>query len=158
MKKPIPAQHALSPDPATAPGPEMGAHSAAHDTEEVIPLVEETVRIDKRQAVTGRVRVRTIVDTVEEFARASLQSDTVEVTRVPVDQVVDTPPAIRTEGDVTIVPVFEEILVVEKRLLVKEELHIRRKTSTEEVEMPVSVRKQRAVIERIDPNGQTTEE
>jgi stress response protein YsnF len=158
MKKPIAAEQARSPEPAAVPGPEMPAHSPAPEAEEVIPLVEETVRIDKRQAVTGRVRVRTIVDTVEEFARASLQSDTVEVTRVPVDQVVDTPPAIRTEGDVTIVPVFEEILVVEKRLLVKEELHIRRKTSTEEVEVPVSVRKQRAVIERIDPKGQTTEE
>jgi len=61
--------------------------------------------------------------------------------------VVETAPEIRTEGDVTIVPVLEEVLVVEKRLVLKEELHIRRRIETETVEVPVILRKQRAIIE-----------
>jgi stress response protein YsnF len=42
-------------------------------------------------------------------------------------RIVETAPEIRTEGDVTILPVVEEVLVVEKRLVLKEELHIRRR-------------------------------
>jgi stress response protein YsnF len=48
--------------------------------------------------------------------------------------------------------VLEEVLVVEKRLVLKEELHIRRRVETETVEVPVTLRKQRAVVER-EPQG-----
>ena len=123
------------------------------ETIESIPIVEEQLRLDKRETVTGRVRVRTAVDVVEEMAQATLDRETVEVTRVPVDRVVDEAPGIRTENDVTIVPVLEEVLVVEKRLVLKEELHIRRQSRTEEVQVPVELRKQRAVVERL-PTGE----
>jgi stress response protein YsnF len=120
-------------------------------SEEVIPLVEETAVVGKRQVVTGRVRVQTITETIEELARVDMQQETVEVTRVPVDKVVEAAPEIRTEGDVTIVPVLEEVLVVEKRLVLKEELHIRRSVAAETVEVPVTLRKQRAIVERLAP-------
>jgi uncharacterized protein (TIGR02271 family) len=116
--------------------------------EEVIPVVEETATIDKRQVVTGHMRVRTVTDAVEELAHASVQREGIEVTRIPIDRVVETAPEIRTDGDVTIVPVLEEVLVVEKRLVLKEELHIRRRVETETAEVPVTLRKQRAVVER----------
>jgi uncharacterized protein (TIGR02271 family) len=120
-------------------------------SEEIIPLVEENATISKRQAVTGHVRVQTVTDAIEEVAQANVQRETVEVTRVPVDKIVETAPGIRTEGDVTIVPVVEEVLVVEKRLVLKEELHIRRRIETETVEVPVTLRKQRAIVEREAP-------
>ena len=123
------------------------------ETEQVLPLVEETATIHKREVVTGRARVRTVTDTIEELAKANLQSASVEVTRVPVDQVVDTTPEIRNEGDVTIVPVLEEVLVVTKQFVLKEELHIRRRVGSEVVEVPVTLRKQRAVVEREAPDG-----
>jgi hypothetical protein len=44
----------------------------------------------------------------------------------------------------------EDVLVVEKRLVLKEELHVRRNTLTEDVEIPVELRKQRVEIERIE--------
>ena len=120
--------------------------------EEVIPLVEETAIVDTRQVITGRVRVQTITDTIEELAQAEVLQEIVEVTRVPIDQVVATAPEIRTEGDVTIVPMLEEVLVVEKRLVLKEELHIRRRVGTETIEVPVTLRKQRAIVEREAPD------
>src|SRR5215218_5922052 len=125
--------------------------------EEVIPLVEETASVGKRQVVTGRVRVQTVTATVEELAHADVQQETVEVTRVPIGKVVETAPEIRTDGDVTIVPVLEEVLVVEKRLVLKEELHIRRRIETETVEVPITLRKQRAIIERSDPDDPVPE-
>jgi len=117
--------------------------------DESIPIVEEDLRVDKKDVVTGRVRVRTETDTVEELAHASLDSETVEVQRIPCDRIVDTVPSVRTEGDVTIVPVVEEIMVVEKRLVLKEELHIRRRRTSKDFETPVTLRKQRAIVERL---------
>jgi stress response protein YsnF len=126
--------------------------------QEIVPVVEESAIIGKRQVVTGHVRVRTVTDTVEELAHASVQREDIEVTRVPIDRVVETAPEIRTEGDVTIVPVLEEVLVVEKRLVLKEELHIRRRVETEAVEVPMTLRKQRAVVERISPGDPADED
>ena len=77
---------------------------------EAIPIVEEELRLDKREVATGKVRVSTVVDVVEELAQASLEEETVEVTRVPIDRAVGEAPAIRTEDGVTIIPVLEEIL------------------------------------------------
>jgi uncharacterized protein (TIGR02271 family) len=121
--------------------------------DETIPIVEEEVRVDKRQVVTGRVRVHTEVETLEEMARASLEGETVEVQRIPVDRIVTVAPEVRTEGDLTVVPIVEEVMVVEKRLILKEELHIRRRRSSETVEIPVTLRKQRAIVERLPPDG-----
>ncbi len=119
-----------------------------------VRLLEEVADVSTRERVTGRVRVSTVVETVEEMVRAALHSEAVEVTRVTIDRPVDAPPPIRTEGDVTIVPVLEEVLVVEKRLMLKEELHIRRMRTTETVEQPVQLRRQQAVVERLDAQGQ----
>ena len=116
---------------------------------EIIPLAEEEVRIDKRAVTTGKVRVRTTVDVETELAKATLDGEAVEVTRVPVDRVVSQAPGIRTENDVTIIPILEEVLVVEKRLVLKEELHVRKRTTSQEFEAPVQLRKQSAVVERI---------
>jgi len=63
-----------------------------------------------------------------------------------------------TEFGVLIIPVLEEVLVVEKRLVLKEELHVRRLVSEENVEIPVTVRKQRAVVERVTPEGLSNKE
>lgn len=49
-----------------------------------------------------------------------VQREQVEVTRVPMDIEVAQVPQVRIEGDVTIVPVLEERLVVEKRLFLVE--------------------------------------
>jgi stress response protein YsnF len=120
-------------------------------SEEVVPLVEEIAIIGKRSVVTGRLRVHMNTDVAEEIARAQVQRESVEFTRVPVDRIVEIAPEIRTEGDLTIVPVVEEVLVVEKRLVLKEELHIRRRVEAKAVEVPVTLRKQRAIVERLAP-------
>lgn len=155
-------------DPAERGLDRVADHAAGHaaeadrevEAEAVIPLVEENARIDRRIVEKGRVRVRTQTETVEQTLRESLRSDAVGVTRVPVDRVIaegEAAPEVRTEGGVTIIPVLEEVLVVEKRLVLKEEVHIRRTTSGEDVEVPVTLRRQQAVIERAGPEGLVTE-
>jgi uncharacterized protein (TIGR02271 family) len=121
---------------------------------EAVPLLTEELRVEKRSVPTGKVRVRSVVDVVEEVARATLEEQRIEVTRVPVGREVDEAPSVRTEGDVVIVPVLEEVLVVEKRLVLKEELHIRRHVTHENVEVPVTLRRQRGVVEHVTADGQ----
>ncbi|MBF9195618.1 YsnF/AvaK domain-containing protein [Microvirga terrestris] len=124
------------------------AQDSLSDTE-VIPIAEEKLRLDKREVITGKVRVRTSVDVETELVKATLEGETIEVTRVPIDRIVERAPEVRTENDVTIIPVLEEILVVEKRLVLKEELHVHKRRTTEDVEAPVELRKQRVIIERV---------
>ena len=116
---------------------------------ETYPLVEEKARIEKRKISTGRVRVRTVMESATEFAGADLEEQTVQITRVPINKVVNRVPPIRTEAQTTIIPVMEEVLVVEKQLLLKEELHVRRQVSADHVEVPITIHKQRAVVERL---------
>jgi uncharacterized protein (TIGR02271 family) len=123
----------------------------------VVPLVDEEVVIDKRQVATGKVRIQTVSESFEEIASANLEEERVTVTRVPVNRVVTKAPAVRTEEGVTIVPVLEEVLIIEKRLVLREELHIRRDASSETVEVPVRLRRQRAFVERIEASGIQTD-
>ena len=117
-------------------------------TADVIPLVEEVVGVTTERVATGRVTVRTVTDTREEPVEAALLREAVTVTRVPVDREVTVVPQVRTEGAVTIVPVLEEVLVVEKRLVLKEEVHITRANETDAIASHVTLRRQRAVVER----------
>ncbi len=118
-----------------------------------IPIAEETFSVSKCEVETGRVRVRTVIDEHQEMVREALTRTQVEVERVPIDVEVSAIPMPRTEGDTLIIPVVEEVLYVRKALVVTEEIRLHRKTSTEKVEQPVTVRSQRAVVEREDPDG-----
>lgn len=116
--------------------------------EAVIPLVAEEVEVGKRRVERGRVRVKKGVATREEEVAVPLVREEVEVERVAINRPVDTPPAPRQEGDVWIVPVLEEVLVVEKRLMLKEELHIRRRRVEETARERVTLRTETATVER----------
>ena len=121
-------------------------------------VLEETADLSTREVVTGRVRVSTRTESLDDVARAILKDQAVEVTRVALGVIVDSAPPVRTEGDITIIPVLEERLVVEKRLLLREELHVRRRTTETVVETPVTLRRQRVVVERYDEAGHMTKE
>jgi stress response protein YsnF len=72
------------------------------------------------------------------------------VERVEVNRFVDAPEAVRQEGDVTIVPVMEEVAVVQKRLRVKHELRLTRRRKTHEQTERVVLRNEEAQVLRSD--------
>jgi stress response protein YsnF len=126
----------------------------AEDASDVrIPLVEERLVTSKREVETGRVRVRTLVDEAETIVRETLRHATVEVERVPVEREVAEIPPVREEDGVTIIPVVREVLVVEKKLILVEEVRLRRCTQLEEHAQPVLLKSQRAVVERQESSG-----
>lgn len=119
-----------------------------------IPIVAEEALITKRAVATEHVTVRTRSDEEPVLVRDQVSREHVEVTRVPVDQEVAAAPPIRTEGDVTIIPVLEERLVVEKRLFLVEELHLTRSRTSEQVELPTTLRRTHVDIERTNLSEQ----
>lgn len=114
----------------------------------VLPLAEGRLVVGKARVVTGRVRLRVETSVADEPVTAELHGTRVEVTRVPVDREMDAVPELRVEGDVTIVPVVEEVLVVERRVVLREQVHLRRVAFDERQEVTVPLRRQRVVIER----------
>lgn len=124
-----------------------------HDDTVIIPLAEETLVASKREVETGRVRVRTVVDERQELVREELSKVAVDIERVPINVEVSSMPEPRMEGDVYIIPVVEEVIYVRKALVVTEEVRLHRQTSTEKVEQQVTVRSQRAVVEREELSG-----
>lgn len=117
-----------------------------------IPVVEEMMNISKRKVQTGVVRVEKAVEAHDYIVTESLRSEKAEVERVVIGTEVDPgrPPQVRVENGVTIIPVLEEVLVVEKRLVLKEELHIRQIVSEVISSQPVTLKKERVVMNRID--------
>ncbi len=76
----------------------------------------------------------------------------VAIERVPIQRLLEgPPPAIRYEGDTMIIPLLEEVMVVEKRMMIKEELHIRRQQTTVHEPQRVTLRSEEVTIERVDP-------
>lgn len=113
-----------------------------------IPIVEEEATVSKRLVDTERVTVRTSSEEQHVVLRDEVRREHVEVTRVAKNEEVAEAPAIRVESDVTIVPVLEERLVVEKRLFLVEELHLRRVVNHQDVELPTTLRRTRVDVER----------
>ena len=98
----------------------------------------------------GRVRVTKRVEQHEETIDEPLLRERVEVERVPIGREIDGPVEVRQEGDVTILPVYEEVLVVEKRLMLKEELHIRKERQQTHEPQHVTLRREEIEVERIE--------
>lgn len=120
---------------------------------DVLTVVQEQAHVSVERRETGGVRVRVVTDEGPVLYPVSLEAETVEVTRHPVEREVEAVPAPREEGDVTIIPVVEERAVLVTRLFVVEEIHIRRTRMTETVEVPVTLRRQRAVVEQLEPGA-----
>jgi len=86
-----------------------------------------------------------------------LVREEVDVKRVPVNRVVDVEPEMRHSGDTIIVPVVEEEVVITRRLILKEELHIVKRRITERAKKEVSVERERAEVQRLDERGRVIE-
>jgi stress response protein YsnF len=141
------------------PDPDIGERDArsplspegSKAAEVVIPLAEEVLRVGKRAIESGRVRVSVTTGTAEEVVRETLRTRRAEVERIAFGHEVQEVPQTREEDGVLVIPVVEEILVVEKRLVLKEEIRLRFVDTEEIVEQAVERRVQHATVERMPP-------
>ena len=120
----------------------------SNDVVAVIPVIQETIRVEKREFESGRVVVHKTVTERDEVVEILLRQQDLSVERVPIGRVVLEAPQTRQEGDLLIVPILEEVLVVEKRLVLKEELHIRKQSSERTEQKTVRLRSEQVEIEQ----------
>jgi len=114
----------------------------------VLPVIKESVTVQTRLVEKGRVKIRKSVQEHVEVVDPPLRSEEVEVERVTINRVVDQPPPIRHEGDTMIIPLLEEVLVVEKRLMLREEVHVRKLSKEVHDPQEVLLRNEQVEIER----------
>jgi uncharacterized protein (TIGR02271 family) len=113
----------------------------ADDAQIAIPVIQEEARVDKRIIDTGSgIRLHKTVSSREQLIDVPLLREELAVEHVPVGRVVDENdvPQSRYEGDMLVIPVLEEVLVVQKQLVLKEELRITR--NRREIHEPQTVR------------------
>ena len=115
-----------------------------------VPVIEEELEVGKRRVEGDRVSVRTVARERTELVEQPLESTEVEIERIAIDREIDTAPDIRNDGDTMIIPVVEERLVVEKRLFLREEIHVHRRRVVTQFRQNVTLRSQEVVVERRD--------
>ena len=117
--------------------------------EAVVPVIEEALQVGRESVETARVRVSKVVREREEVVDQPTKTEQVTVERVPVNRFVEQAPAPRQEGDTLVLPVMEEVLVVERRLMLKEEVRITRRSTETRNPQAVTLRSEDVRIERL---------
>jgi uncharacterized protein (TIGR02271 family) len=124
-------------------------HSVPQDKPLVIPVLVEELEVQKRLVETGKVRITKVVHERETLVDEPLFHDKVAITRVPMQRVVDGPVPVREENGTTIISIVEEVLVVEKRLMLREEIHIRKQRIETHQPQRITLRSEEVQVERV---------
>jgi Domain of unknown function (DUF2382) len=119
--------------PSSALEPQQDGSFLLRDGQTHSPEQREDHSIRSGTDVTTQTDVTPQTDVTaqdEPNVDASLFKEEVDVQRVPVNRILDAPAETRVEGDVTIIPVMEERLKVEKQLILREEIRIVKKRTS----------------------------
>jgi len=102
--------------------------------------------------VTGGVRVQKLVREHQEVVEEPVLRESVEVERIVKNELIEdgTPIETRHEGDTIIVPVVEEVIVLQKRLMLKEEIRITKSSQRTITAQPVTLRREEVIVEPLD--------
>jgi uncharacterized protein (TIGR02271 family) len=126
----------------------------------VVPVMAEELDVQKRKVETGRVRINKVVREHEELVDEPLLREEVIVERVPINRFVEEAIPLRSEGDTIIISLLEEVPVVEKRLMLKEELRITVRRVEAHKPISVTLRSEEVTVEQItsqDKHGEKPE-
>jgi uncharacterized protein (TIGR02271 family) len=125
--------------------------------ERVVELREEQLVANKKQENLGEVVIRTVVETAPAQLEVDAQRDEVEVVHEPVGEAVSERQAPWEEDGVTVIPVYEEQLVVTKRLMLRERVRVRRFSTTERQLFQETVKRERLTVEDPQHTGRVQE-
>jgi uncharacterized protein (TIGR02271 family) len=118
------------------------------ESEVVVPIVEERLNVATSQTETNRVEIRKTVEEHRELVDQPLLTEEVQIERVALNRQVDEPVAVRHEGDTLVIPLLEEVLVVEKRLILREEVRIKKVRKETHAPQEVTLRKEQVEVVR----------
>jgi uncharacterized protein (TIGR02271 family) len=121
--------------------------------ERVLELREEQLVAHKELRELGEIEVRTEVELVPARLEVDAYREEVEVEHEPVGQIVSERSEPWEEDGVLVVPVYEERLVVTRRLVLRERLRIHRARVTERQLFQDTLRRERLVVEDPQQTG-----
>ena len=125
--------------------------SATSDNKITIPILEEQLKVGKKLIETAHVRLSKTINESIESLEIPLKEEEIVVNRVPKNELVDVMPAAsRYEGDVMIIPVLKEVAVIEKRLMLVEEIHVSKKQTEKTETREVTIRKEEVTVTRTE--------
>jgi uncharacterized protein (TIGR02271 family) len=111
---------------------------------------EEEVRAGVRRREAGRVSASKSVRTEREVVRVPKRREEVEIERVPVEGAAREASG-ATEADIgedeVVLQVFQEEIVVEKRVVLKEEIRLRKRVAWDEETVEVDLRKEEVEVD-----------
>jgi uncharacterized protein (TIGR02271 family) len=129
----------------------MVLKSGATTVSAPLRLHAEQITVGRRRVEGDTVRVSTVTREIEKLVEETLTHERVEVEHVAIGRQIEAVPPVREEEHVTTIPIVEEILVLEKRLILKGEVHIRRIRVPEIHREVIALREQDIVVERTRP-------
>jgi len=138
----IPASNERS--SSTLPGGQAQPTGGEQDT---LTRSEEELRVGKRQAEAGRVRLRKWVETEPVSQEVTLRRETAQVRREPIDRPANAGEIGEREVDVTLT---EEQPVVQKATVAKEQVSVTKGEDTRTETVSDDVRKERIEVEGED--------
>ena len=118
----------------------------------VIPVIEEEVKIEKHIVPTGKVNITKRIREREEVVDVPRYRGEVSINRVPVNMFVEEHPPIRQEGDTMIIPIVQEQMVMVKKLLLVEELHVQNRVIETHHPQTVTLLKEEVEVRRTAQN------
>lgn len=120
----------------------------------VVPPTRDFTPLSNQVIEVGRVCVTKHVSEHDELVSVPLTGERVRVERVPIGRTVDRLPEVRQEGTTTVVPVIEEVLVLERKILLKEEIRITREPTVARSEpQQIRLRSERVRVEPSPPEA-----
>jgi len=127
--------------------------STQNHSGQTVPLVEEFAEVEKVMVDRGGFRISKNVEVEAHTLDEPLQHFRCEVERRAINKQLDgtTVPNVRYEGETLVVPVIEEVLVTEKRLVLVEEVRITRIAGTHSSPKTVELRRENVVVQRLEP-------
>ena len=142
------------PDGSYRLSPDLSATASTME-EILVPVMAEELTVETYRVARGKVRIHKRVETTEELVDTPVVSEQVIIEHVPMNKLVDdVAPQPRDEDGVLVIPLIEEVLVVEKRLVVREEVRISKRRSTTSTPQKVVLRREVVDIEREDLNSE----
>jgi stress response protein YsnF len=129
----------------------MSIQDPPSEGSDTIKVVEEQLDVQRRRAEVGAVRVRLATSVRTDIVDAPVVARTFEVERIERNAVVQAEREPWYEGEVLVVPVYEEVVV--RQLVLKEELRIVPTFRVQPAAQAVELKSQSVVIERRDAEG-----
>jgi uncharacterized protein (TIGR02271 family) len=129
------------------------------DTNEsrTLELREEELHVQREMREVGQAELRTRIEEVPARLEVEAFDEEVEVEHVPIGQVVSERRQPYQDGETLIVPIYEEQLVVTKRLLLREELHVRRTRTMRRELFEDTLRRERLEVDDPEHTGMVHE-